>query len=96
MLPIAARKNRTAWLILKGGRILGSTPLPDCSRHAIAAIKQLSEAASQKQMLPANLLEMHLQLIVIAWFRKHTAVKKTLIPFGEAIHFCESQLKRAS
>ncbi len=96
VLPIAARKNRTAWLILKGGRILGSTPLPDCSRHAIAAIKQLSEAASQKQMLPANLLEMHLQLIVIAWFRKHTAVKKTLIPFGEAIHFCESQLKRAS
>ena len=96
VLPIAARKNRTAWLILKGGRIVGSTALPDRSDRAIAAIKQLSEVAPQKQQLPATILEMHLQLIVIAWFRKHTAVKKTLIPFEEAIRICESKLKRAS
>ena len=95
VLPIAARKNRTAWLILKGGRIVGSTALPDRSDRAIAAIKQLSEVAPQKQQLPATILEMHLQLIVIAWFRKHT-VKKTLIPFEEAIRICESKLKRAS
>ncbi len=91
VLPIAARKNRTAWLILKGGRIMGSTTLPDSPKRALTAIKQLTEVAAQKQRLPANILEMHLQLIVIAWFRKHTAVKKTLIPFDEAIRFCESQ-----
>ena len=96
VLPIAARKNRTAWLFLKGGRIVGSTALPDRPDRAIAAIKQLSEVAPQKQQLPATILEMHLQLIVIAWFRKHTAVKKTLIPFEEAIRICESKLKRAS
>ena len=95
VLPIAARKNRTAWLILKGGRIMGSTALPDSPKRALAAIKQLSEIASQKQQLPATILEMHMQLIVIAWFRKHTAVKKTLIPFDEAIGICESQLDGA-
>ena len=73
-----------------------STALPDRPDRAIAAIKQLSELAPQKQQLPATILEMHLQLIVIAWFRKHTAVKKTLIPFEEAIRICESKLKRAS
>ena len=71
---------------------MGSTALPGSPKRAIAAIKQLSEVASQKQQLPANILEMHLQLIIIAWFRKHTAVKKTLIPFEQAIQFCESQL----
>ena len=95
VLPIAARKNRTAWLILKGGRIMGSTALPDSPKRALAAIKQLSEIAAQKQQLPASILEMHLQLIVIAWFRKHTAVKKTLIPFDGAIRICESQIDGA-
>ena len=37
-------------------------------------------------------MEMNLQLIMISWFRKYPALKKTLVPFDEAIANCESRL----
>ena len=92
IFPVAALNNRTAWLILKGGRIMGSLAEPRTERQLISAIKQLSEFASQKEQLPANIFEMNLQLIMISWFRKFPALKKTLVPFDQAIQLCESRL----
>ena len=92
ILPVPARKDRTAWLVLKGGRIMGSAPEPNTTERALAAIKRLSEIASQKEQLPANTFEMNLQLIMISWFKKNAAMKKTLIPFEHAIKLCESRV----
>ena len=92
VLPIQARKNRTAWLVLKGGRLIGSAVEPDSTKRALAAIKRLSEIASQTDQLPSNIMEMNLQLIVISWFRKFPALKKSLIPFEQAIKICENEL----
>ncbi len=90
VFPIKARKNRIAWLVLKGGRLIGSAPEPKSPDRALAAIKFLTEIERQSDMLPTNIMEMNLQLIMIAWFRKHPALKKTLIPFADAIQRCET------
>ncbi len=93
ILPVPARKNRIAWLVLKEGRIVASAAEPTTSERAIAAIKRLSEIASQKEQLPTNTLEMNLQLILISWFRKNSDLKNSLIPFDDAIQICESRMR---
>ncbi len=92
VLPIEARKNRAAWLILKAGQLIGSTIAPDSESRAIATIKQLTEASATEKPIPENLMEMNLQLILIAWFRKHPQLKNSLIPFGDAVDICERRL----
>lgn len=92
VLPIQDRKARTAWLVLKGGRLMGSAIEPNTPNRALTAIKRLSEIEMQKEQLPANIMEMNLQLIMISWFRRYPAIKKTLVPFSEAIATCESRL----
>lgn len=92
ILPIEARKNRLAWLVLKGGRLVGSAVEPDTPDRAGAAIRRLTQIASQQEQMPANIMEMNLQLIMIAWFRKFPAMKKSLISFADAIEICENRL----
>ena len=92
VLPVEARRNRMAWLVLKSGRLLGSAVEPDSENRSVAAIKYLSQVASEKDQIPANIMEMNLQLIMISWFRKYPALKKGLIPFEDAISICENQI----
>lgn len=49
VLPIAARKNRIAWLILKEGRLLGSAAEPTDQKRARVAAEYL-EASRQKRV----------------------------------------------
>jgi hypothetical protein len=79
-------------LILQGGQLTGSTVEPDSEERAIATIQRLTEVSHTEKSIPENLLEMNLQLILIAWFRKHPQLKKSLIPFGDAIDICEKRL----
>ena len=66
VLPIAARKNRIAWLILKEGRLLGSAAEPTDAKRAQAAAVYL-KASSQKQGgLPDSIMDMNLQMILIS------------------------------
>ncbi len=92
VLPIEARKNREAWLFLKGGQLVGSAVAPDSEERAIATIKRLTEVSIAENPIPDNLMEMNLQLIVIAWFRKHPQLKNSLIPFDDAVDICERRL----
>ena len=79
-----------AWLVLKGGRLVGSAVEPDTQDRALSAIKRLTQIATEKEQMPANIMEMNLQLIMISWFRKFPAMKKSLIPFDQAIEICEN------
>ena len=94
ILPIEARKNRTAWLVLKGGRLVGSAVEPDSPDRASAAIKRLSQISCEREQMPANIMEMNLQLIMISWFRKYPEIKKSLVPFEVAIEVCRDRLTR--
>jgi excinuclease ABC subunit C len=95
VLPIQAHKKRTAWLVLKRGRLVGSAAEPNTPNRALTAIKRLSEISVQTDQLPANIMEMNLQLIMISWFRKYPAMKKTLVPLADAIEICETRLDAA-
>ncbi len=92
ILPIEARKNRTAWLVLKGGRLVGSTVEPDSRERSLAALRFLTQTSNETEQMPANIMEMNLQLIMIAWFRKFPALKKSLVSFDGAIEICEKRL----
>ena len=92
VLPVEARRNRMAWLILRSGRLVGSAVEPDSEDRSLAAIKYLSQVASEKDQLPENIMQMNLQLIMISWFRKYPALKKALIPFDDAISICEKRI----
>ena len=95
ILPMPTIMKGTAWMILRRGRLLDSIPAPKTQEEAIEALKLLSQIAGEREQLPENILEMNLQLIMISWFRKHPAMKKTLIPFKRAIETCESVLQDA-
>ncbi len=92
ILPVTAKHRRKIWLILKGGRLLGSASRPDQPTRARKAIDLLSKTAAMTPELPTNILEMNLQLIMISWFRKFPKLKQNLMSFDDAIEFCEGRL----
>ena len=89
VLPVADKRNRKLWLILRGGRLIESTAAPRDAKRKLAAAEKLRAIQQQDLGLPTNLKEMNLQMIVMAWFRKYPATKKRLIGFDEAIQGCE-------
>jgi hypothetical protein len=92
VLPVAGRNHKTIWLVLRGGLLLGSATRPDQPGRAAKAIDSLSKSADASHQLPANIMEMNLQLIMISWFRKYPIIKNSLVPFEQAIEICESRL----
>ena len=85
VLPVQARRNRTAWLVLKGGRIVLSAKLPTEPEKAAKLLCEIENSASRSSELPANILEMNLQLIVISWLKKYPEMRKQMIRFPDAI-----------
>ena len=85
VLPVEARRNRIAWLILRGGRIVLTAKRPDDVASATKLLDQIEKTASRAPEIPANILEMSLQLIVISWLRKNPELRKQIISFPDAI-----------
>jgi excinuclease ABC subunit C len=94
VLPVAGRNRKTIWLVLRGGLLLGSATRPDQPERAAKAINSLSKSAAASHQLPANILEMNLQLIMISWFRKHPQLKQDILSFDAAIEYCHQQTGR--
>ena len=92
VLPIAARKNRIAWLILKEGRLLGSASEPADKKRAQAAAEYLLTSSQKQGGLPDSIMDTNLQMILISWFRKHKQTADLLVPFEEAIEVCERRI----
>ena len=88
VLPIADKNNRKLWLILRGGRLIGSASAPRDAKRKQAAAEKLRAIQQQDLGLPTNLMEMNLQMIVMAWFRKYPKYKQQLIGFDQAIEGC--------
>jgi excinuclease ABC subunit C len=89
ILPINGRNRRKIWLILQGGKVIGSVPEPIRPERTFTAIESFSRAAATPFHLPENILDMHLQLLIISWFRKFPQIKRNLISFEEAISRCK-------
>lgn len=85
VLPITGKNYQKLWLILRGGRLVGSAAAPRDARRRQAAVEKLSAIKQQELGLPTNLMEMNLQMIIMSWFRKYPKYKQQLISFEEAI-----------
>jgi hypothetical protein len=93
VLPIAARRQRTAWLILKGGRLCFSAIQPDREDRAEWTRSRIESVSRVMPDVSTNRLETSLRLIIISWFRKNRPMRQQLIPFDQAIGNCDSILK---
>ena len=92
VLPVRAKNYRKLWLVLRGGRLVGSAAAPQTKKRFSAMSRQLDSIRQQDLGLPSNLMEMNLQMIVMSWFRKYPDYRRQLISFQEAIESCESRL----
>ena len=92
VLPIAARKNRIAWLILKEGQLLGSIAEPTDAKRAQTAADYLTTCRQKQIGLPDSIMAMNFQMILISWFRKHKQTASFLVPFEEAIAACQERI----
>lgn len=90
VLQVSATRGRTAWLVLKSGKLLGSAVAPDSPDRAESTQSFLAQAAGRSNPHAHTILEMSLQLLIMAWFRRHPANKQNLLSFDQAIQRCDS------
>ena len=94
ILEIEARRNRKAWMVLRGGRIIATVPKPESVDNADEISERIIASLKTSTELPETLLDMSLQLIVIAWFRKHPEIKlQMLSPRQHRDYFCDTVFK---
>ncbi len=94
VLPVPGRNRKTIWLVLRGGLLLGSASRPEDPKRAVNAIESLSNTAAETYQLPANIMQMNLQLIMISWIRKNPHLKRDLLSFDAAIEYCHHHVGR--
>ena len=96
VLEIDARRKRTAWMILRGGKLVATVPKPDNVKRAILATQTIENACKGNSGLSTNLLEMSLQLIILSWFRKNPSIKSHLIDFDQSLAQCRHLIKKST
>ncbi len=90
VLPVEARRNRTAWLVLHGGRILLSAKVPTDPDAAAEIGNQITQLSCHANEVPSCSLGIGLQLLVISWLRKNPEMKQQMMSFHSAIEYCET------
>lgn len=92
ILPVAAPRKQTGWMVLRGGRLVFTATRPDRPCRAKKARVKLEEIEVQPAYQANNLLEMNLQVIVMAWLRKNPEMANRLISFESAIEICTQKM----
>lgn len=90
VLRVEATRGRTAWLVLRAGKLLGSAIAPDSIERAEAAQLFLANAADRSIAGANSVLDTSLQLLIMAWFRRNPSGKQNLLSFDDAIAQCHS------
>lgn len=93
VLPVTGFGSRHLWLVLRGGRLVGSAARPRSAARADVAIRTLERIAAQSQTPPSNTMEMNFQLMIIAWLRRDRAMQRQFLSFDDALEHC-SAVKR--
>lgn len=90
VIPVEARRNRTVWLVLRGGRLIDNILEPMEVPQATRTREILERHALESVDTASNRLDIKLQLIISAWFRKQKEWYDRVIPFEDIIKRCES------
>ena len=96
VVPVAGFGSRKIWLVLRSGRLVGSAAQPATSRRAKAAQEKLLKIASQTDTPPVNVMEMNLQLMIAAWYRKDADFRKGLMSFEDCLEVCDQKQRTTS
>ncbi len=91
VVPVSGFARQRIWLVLRGGRLVGSAREPGTAGRAAAAKEKLLKIASQTDAPPANVMEMNLQLMIAAWYRKNADFRKRLMSFEDSLALCDAQ-----
>ena len=70
VLPMDSFGRRKLWLILRGGRLVGTAAEPFSAKRAALALEKLTSIATQTDTPATNLMEMNFQLMIMSAFRK--------------------------
>jgi excinuclease ABC subunit C len=84
------------WLVLRGGRLVGSVLEPRTENRKRVVKRKLMTIAAQTDVPLAGVMEMNLQLMIAAWYRKHSDFRNDLMSFEEGYAFCERPGRRPS
>ena len=95
VVPVSGFSKQNIWLVLRSGRLVGSARQPRTPLRAAAAKKKLMKIAEQVDAPPSNVMEMNLQLMIAAWYRKDADFRKSLMSFDESFDFCEQRVQGA-
>lgn len=90
ILPVEARRNRVVWLVLRGGQLVANLLQPSNLAQARETSEKIQKLASQSSDTPTNRLDVKMQLIVSAWFRKHNDWYERIVDFDDIIKHCEN------
>jgi hypothetical protein len=71
ILPVTVNRGRQVWLAFRGARLISSVVQPRSRQQAVRALAELSRVERESVPPAREILEINLQLIIAAWFRKH-------------------------
>ena len=96
VVPVSGFARQKIWLVLRGGRLVGSAREPGTAARAKAAKEKLLKIASQADASSANVMEMNLQLMIASWYRKNADFRKALMSFEDCLTLCDTHQKAAT
>jgi len=94
ILPVTVNRGRQVWLAFRGARLVSSIVQPRSHQQAIRALAELKRVERESVAPAREILEINLQLIIAAWFRKHPARLADLRDFPAIQTECERQQLR--
>lgn len=93
ILPVTVNRGRQVWLAFRGSRLVSSIVQPRSQQQASRALAELQRVERESLPPAREILEINLQLIIAAWFRKHPGRLDHLRDFSAIQAECE-QLQR--
>lgn len=84
ILPVKAQRGRDIWLFLARGRLLGHQAKPLTPRQRQQALQLIEQLPQQQREPTTHPLDIQMQLIIAAYFRKHRQTSARLIDFAVA------------
>jgi hypothetical protein len=94
ILPVVVNRGRHVWLAFRSGRLVSSIVQPRSHQQACRAMTELVRWEREAIPPAREILDINLQLIVAAWFRKHPARLDDLRSFAAIQRECEEQQRR--
>lgn len=94
ILPVVVNRGRHVWLAFRSGRLVSSIVQPRSYQQASRAMTELVRWEREAIPPAREILEINLQLIVAAWFRKQPTRLDDLRSFAAIQQECEELQRR--